>query len=303
MFTEFKVDKDYNNSRLDKWFKKNVLDIPQSLIQKIIRKKKIKLNNKKLQSSDRVKTGDLIKVYDLQKLNIKKKVFKKNKYNPSLKEKKKYEKFVLENNENFIILNKPAGIPVQGGTKSHKNIIDILKNTNYFRNGKPFIVHRIDKETSGVFMVAKNREYAQLFTSLFRLRKVHKTYLSIVYGKVSKNLNILKNNLIIYENNRKKIQNALTYIKVLKSNDLFSLLELKPITGRKHQLRKQLTEIGHPIVGDKKYYINKNKFNKNSSLLLHAHKIKFMINDVKFNFEANYEKNLEKFIRENFKSF
>ena len=77
MFTEFKVDKDYNNSRLDKWFKKNVLDIPQSLIQKIIRKKKIKLNNKKLQSSDRVKTGDLIKVYDLQKLNIKKKVFKK----------------------------------------------------------------------------------------------------------------------------------------------------------------------------------------------------------------------------------
>ena len=303
MFTEFKVDKDYNNSRLDKWFKKNVLDIPQSLIQKIIRKKKIKLNNKKLQSSDRVKTGDLIKVYDLQKLNIKKKVFKKNKYNPSLKEKKKYEKFVLEDNENFIVLNKPAGIPVQGGTKSHKNIIDILKNTNYFRNGKPFIVHRIDKETSGVFMVAKNREYAQLFTSLFRLRKVHKTYLSIVYGKVSKNLNILKNNLITYENNKKKIQNALTYIKVLKSNDLFSLVELKPITGRKHQLRKQLTEIGHPIVGDKKYYINKNKFNKNSSLLLHAHKIKFMINDVKFNFEANYEKNLEKFIRENFKSF
>ena len=85
MFTEFKVDKDYNNSRLDKWFKKNVLDIPQSLIQKIIRKKKIKLNNKKLQSADRVKTGDLIKVYDLQKLNIKKKVFKKNKYIPSLK--------------------------------------------------------------------------------------------------------------------------------------------------------------------------------------------------------------------------
>ena len=98
-------------------------------------------------------------------------------------------------------------------------------------------------------------------------------------------------------------KNALTYIKVLKSNDLFSLLELKPITGRKHQLRKQLTEIGHPIVGDKKYYINKNKFNKNSSLLLHAHKIKFMIKDVKFNFVANYEKNFEYFISKNFKSF
>ncbi len=178
-----------------------------------------------------------------------------------------------------------------------------MNKTKYFNNAKPFIIHRIDKETSGIFMVAKNREYAQLFTSLFRLRKIHKTYLSIVYGKVSKNLNILKSNLINYENNKKKIQSALTYIKVLKSNDLFSLVELKPITGRKHQLRKQLTEIGHPIVGDKKYYINKLKFNKSSSLLLHAYKVKFMINDIKFNFVATYEKNFEEFVKKNFKSF
>ncbi len=303
MFKEFKVDKDFNNSRLDKWFKKKVLDIPQSLIQKIIRKKKIKLNNKKLQSSDRIKTGDLIKVYDFDRLNVRKKEFKKKNYSPSSKEQKNYEKLILENNDNFIILNKPSGVPVQGGTKSYKNIIDIIKKTKHFEQSKPFIVHRIDKETSGILMVAKNREYAQLLTSLFRIRKVHKTYLSIVYGKVPKNLKVLKSNLINYENNKKKIQNALTYIRVLKSNDIFSFVELKPITGRKHQLRKQLTEIGHPIVGDKKYFINNIKLIKNTNLFLHAYKLKFMINQNKFNFVANYDNNFKKFFDENFKSF
>ena len=85
---------------------------------------------------------------------------------------------LLENNENFIVINKPAGIPVQSGTKSFKNIIDIFKNSKHFENSKPFIVHRLDKETSGVLIIAKNRKYAQLFTSLFRIRKIHKTYIS-----------------------------------------------------------------------------------------------------------------------------
>ena len=80
-------------------------------------------------------------------------------------------------------------IPVQSGTKSFKNIIDILKNTKYFKDARPFIVHRLDKETSGVLIVAKNREYAQLFTSLFRIRKIHKTYLAITYGEVPENIN------------------------------------------------------------------------------------------------------------------
>ena len=89
-----------------------------------------------------------------------------------------------QDNENFIIVNKPSGIAVQSGTKSFKNLIDILKNTIYFENSKPYIVHRLDKETSGILIIAKNREYAQLITSLFRIRKIHKTYHAIVNGKI-----------------------------------------------------------------------------------------------------------------------
>ena len=125
------------------------------------------------------------------------------KYLPKKKEIGAYDDYVIEDNENFIVINKPSGVPVQSGTKSFKNIIDILKNTKYFEDTKPFVVHRLDKETSGVMIVAKNREYAQLFTSLFRIRKMHKTYLAITHGEVKKDVKLLQDSLVTYEKNKK----------------------------------------------------------------------------------------------------
>jgi len=300
MFKKFIVDKDYHNSRLDKWFKQNVFNIPQSLIEKIIRKNKVKVNKRKTKTSYRVQFHDIIEIYGINKIKFKDRS-KKIKYKPSEKEKSKYGNFILENNNNFIIINKPSGIPVQAGTKSFKNIIDILKNTKYFKDARPFIVHRLDKETSGVLIVAKNREYAQLFTSLFRIRKIHKTYLAITYGEVPENINLLQDDLISYDNNKKVIQKAISHLKILKSNGQYSLLELNPITGRKHQLRKQLYNIGNPIIGDNKYFVKKhiNKI-RSKNLMLHAHKIKFMINNVKYNFKAKYNEEFEDFIKRKF---
>ena len=300
MFKKFIVDKDYHNSRLDKWFKQNVFDIPQSLIEKIIRKNKVKVNKKKTKTSYRVQFHDIIEIYGINKIKSNNRS-KKIKYKPSEKEKEKYGNFILENNNNFIIINKPSGIPVQAGTKSFKNIIDILKNTKYFKDAKPFVVHRLDKETSGVLIIAKNREYAQLFTSLFRIRKIHKTYLAITYGEVSENVNLLEDDLISYDNNKKIVQKAISHLKILKSNKEYSLLELNPITGRKHQLRKQLYNIGNPIIGDDKYFVKKhiNKI-RSKNLMLHAHKIKFMINNVKYNFKAKYNEDFEEFIKRKF---
>ena len=301
MFKKFIVNKDYHNTRFDRWFKHNVQDVPQSLIEKLIRKKKVKINKKKVKTSYRVQFNDIIELYGIDNLKLKPKS-KNNKYKPSEKEKDKYDKFIIENNDDFIVINKPAGIPVQGGTKSFRNIIDILKNTKYFENSKPFVVHRLDKETSGVMIVAKNREYAQLFTSLFRIRKIHKTYLAISYGEVKKDINLLQDNLTIYEKNKKVVQKAISHLKILKSNSNYSLLELKPITGRKHQIRKQLFNIGNSIVGDEKYsVIKKNKEYKFKNLMLHAYKIKFMINNIKYNFEAEYGNEFDQFIKKNFK--
>jgi 23S rRNA pseudouridine955/2504/2580 synthase len=294
----YTVDDDYNESRLDKWFKHKIINLPHSLIEKIIRQNKIKVNKRKIKSSYRLQKGDLIEIYDISKFkptDNKKKI----KYLPKKKEIGEYDDYVIENNENFIVINKPTGIPVQSGTKSFKNIIDILKNTKYFENSKPFIVHRLDKETSGVLIIAKNRKYAQLFTSLFRIRKIHKTYLSLVYGKVNKSIKVMKDDLIYYENNRKITQKAISNLKVIRSNEGYSYLELNPITGRKHQLRKQLLNIGCPIIGDDKYFLNNMKRIKNKNLMLHAYKIKFMINNVQYNFKAKYNEIFEDFLKKN----
>ncbi len=295
----YTVDKTYKNTRFDKWFKAKIIDIPQSLIEKILRQNKVKINRKKTKSSYRVKEGDIVEVFDLSKFKANNKV-KITKYKSSFKEINKYDNYILENNDNFVIINKPAGIPVQSGTKSFKNIIDILQDSKYFKNAKPFIVHRLDKETSGVMIIAKTREYAQLFTSLFRIRKIHKTYLAIIHGCLPKNTKILKDDLIYYDKGKKIIQKAITYLKFIKSSSKFSLVELNPITGRKHQLRKQLYNIGYPIIGDKKYFINTENYKKeykNDNLMLHAYKLKFMIKNVKYNFKANYNIKFENFLK------
>jgi 23S rRNA pseudouridine955/2504/2580 synthase len=302
MSLKVKVKQDYHNTRFDRWFKTNVIDLPQSLIQKILRLNKIKVNRKKVKTSYRVQSGDLVEIYDISKFKISDRP-KKIKYKPSRQEVDFYDDYILEDNNNFVVINKPRGIAVQAGTKSFKNIIDVLKDSKYFENTKPFIVHRLDKETSGVLIVAKNREYAQLFTSLFRIRKIHKTYIALTHGKISKDLKTLKDELISIDNGKKIIQKAISHLRLLKTSSNFSYVELNPITGRKHQLRKQLYNIGNPIVGDDKYFINRRADKikiKSKNLLLHAYKIKFMINNTQYNFKAEYDSEFENFLKKNF---
>jgi len=295
----FIVDDEYHETRFDKWFKQKVINLPHSLIERIIRQNKIKLNKKKVKSSYRLQSGDFIEIYDISKFKAKDKI-DKIKYKPKKKELSRYDDYIIENNENFIVINKPAGIPVQSGTKSFKNITDLLKNSKYFEGSKPFIVHRIDKETSGILIIAKNRKYAQLFTSLFRIRKIHKTYLALAYGKINKSVKSMRDDLIYYENKKKIIQKAISNIKIIKSNDELSYVELNPVTGRKHQLRKQLLNIGNPIIGDDKYFITNFRKIKTKNLMLHAYRIKFMINNVQYNFKAKYNNYFEQLLKEKF---
>tara|TARA_B100000401_G_scaffold377615_1_gene278298 strand:+ start:166 stop:1083 length:918 start_codon:yes stop_codon:yes gene_type:complete len=295
------VDTTCNDMRLDRWIRLTLGKIPQSLIEKYLRFGKIKLNKKKTKSSQKIKTSDVINFFDLNfKENF---VQKKTKFLPSKEIVKSNEDQIIENNEKFIVINKSSGISVQGGTKSKKNLVDIFAKSEIFNKTKPYSVHRLDKETSGVFIMAKTRESAQLLTSLFRLRRVHKTYLAICHGEISKNSGEWNDDLIRYDGNKKIIEKAKTIFRVIDKNSEASLVELKPITGRKHQLRKQLYAVGHSIFGDKKYKLL--KFNKglNKELMLHSYQIKFIINDIKHTYTAllpNYFKSLLKTKRLNF---
>jgi 23S rRNA pseudouridine955/2504/2580 synthase len=289
------VDSTCNDMRIDRWIRFKFGKIPQGLIEKYLRSGKIKLNKKKIKSSQKISTKDNIDLFNIEfKETI---VQKKIKFKPSKEVIKSNEDQIIDNNENFIVLNKSSGISVQGGTKSKKNLVDIFSKSEIFQGTKPFSVHRLDKDTSGVFIMAKNRESAQLLTSLFRLRKVHKTYLAICHGELVKDSGEWNDDLIRYDGEKKIIEKAKTLYKVLDKNSEASLVELKPITGRKHQLRKQLYALGQPIFGDIKYKLSNSTRGLNKNLMLHSYQIKFIINNVKHTYTAllpDYFKNLLK---------
>ncbi|MDA9683708.1 RNA pseudouridine synthase [Candidatus Pelagibacter sp.] len=296
------VDKSFNDMRIDRFIRNHLGKIPQGLIEKNLRNGKLKLNQKKVKSSQKVKTGDKLNIYNL---NFEEKIEQlKKKYNPSNEIIKENEDLIIENNDNFVVLNKQSGISVQGGTKSKKNIIDIFAKSNLFRDEKPYSVHRLDKDTSGVFIIAKNRETAQLLTSLFRLRKVYKTYLAICNGElILIDKGVIKDDLIRFENKKKIVEKAETKYEILDKNNNATFIQLKPITGRKHQLRKQLFNLGNSIIGDKKYNSTNNSKIVNKNLMLHSYEIKFKINEKKYTFRAtppDYFRNMLKTKRLNF---
>ena len=284
MKKSYTVDSTCNDMRIDRWTRLKIGKIPQGLIEKYLRSGKIKINKKKIKSSTKVKTNDIIIFFNLEfKETI---LQKKIKFEPSKEIIKSNEDQIIDNNENFIVLNKSSGISVQGGTKSKKNLVDIFAKSEIFQGTKPYSVHRLDKDTSGVFIMAKTRESAQLLTSLFRLRKVHKTYLAICHGELDKDSGEWNNDLVRFDGEKKIIEKAKTIYKVLDKNSEASLVELKPITGRKHQLRKQLYALGQPIFGDIKYKLSNSTRGLNKNLMLHSYQIKFIINDVKHTYTA-----------------
>ena len=298
------VDSTCNDMRLDRWLRLKIGKIPQGLVEKNLRKGKIKVNKKKVKGSFKVKTKDEINIFNIEfKETIQQ---KKIKFLPSKEIVKSNEDQIIDNNDNFVVINKASGISVQGGTKSKKNLVDIFAKSEIFEGTKPYSVHRLDKDTSGVFIMAKNRESAQLLTSLFRLRKVHKTYLAICQGEINKKSGVWDDDLIRYDGDKKIIEKAKTIFTVIDKNSEASLLELKPITGRKHQLRKQLYAIGNPIFGDTKYKLSNSNKGINKNLMLHSYQIKFMINNKKYKYTAllpEYFKKLLKVKRLQFKDF
>ena len=284
MKKSYTVDSTCNDMRIDRWTRLKIGKIPQGLIEKYLRSGKIKINKKKIKSSTKVKTNDIVNFFNLDfKETI---IQKKIKFEPSKEIIKSNEDQIIDNNENFVVLNKSSGISVQGGTKSKKNLVDIFAKSEIFQGTKPYSVHRLDKDTSGVFVMAKTRESAQLLTSLFRLRKVHKTYLAICHGELNKDTGEWNDDLIRYDGDKKIVEKAKTIFKVLDKNSEASLVELKPITGRKHQLRKQLYALGQPIFGDIKYKLSNSSRGLNKNLMLHSYQIKFIIDDVKHTYTA-----------------
>ena len=196
-------------------------------------------------------------------------------------DKKKLLDSIIYENKEFFVINKPSGIASQGGTGITKSIDTLVNFARPEFNGNLRLTHRIDKDTSGLLVIAKNYDAANKITELFKLRKVNKVYRALVYGNFSKNNKVgIIDTPIIDKNGDEKP--AITEYKVIdEAYNLVSLVELSPKTGRTHQLRIHLANVEHSIVGDFKYGNNNQFVNLKQSLdieiprflFLHAYSI------------------------------
>ncbi|GHV74805.1 hypothetical protein AGMMS49940_21070 [Spirochaetia bacterium] len=180
---------------------------------------------------------------------------------------------ILFENDHCIVLNKPAGLAVQGGEGVGVSL-DSLLAAEYVK--RPLLVHRLDRDTSGVILVAKSKEAAALFSGIFARREVQKQYLAICAGRPEPASGTIETELEV-RGSRKAAQRAVTFYKCLSAGE-FSLLELELGTGRMHQIRRHLASIGNPILGDDKYGdfpLNKRLHKEQGlrRLLLHASRL------------------------------
>ncbi|MFL2661150.1 MAG: pseudouridine synthase [Alphaproteobacteria bacterium] len=263
---EWIVKDDFNKERIDYWLKKNIPNISYPILCKFIRKGIVRINGKRTKNSHILNTGDIVKFS--RQINIDSPKIIKGNYD------KKFSGFIqsliLYKNEEIIALNKPSGLAVQGGSKVKLNLDLMLDSLKFKLKERPRLVHRLDKQTSGLMIIARTLKASKFYADLFKKRLIEKKYLAIVSGKIKeKNGNITSQ---IYIND--KAFNASTFFKVLDIKQNFTFLILKPITGRKHQIRNHLNSIGNPIYGETKFK-NFNNFKLNNNFHLHSYSLNF----------------------------
>jgi len=284
----FNIDNDTAEQRIDKFLKRQFMSLSQSFIEKNLRKKNILLNNHAAKSNYIVKIGDKIKIKNFSEEIYSK--FQKKKITTNINQSLKYnfDKSILYESDNFLVIDKWSGIATQGGTNIVMSIDTIIKNISPNYN----LVHRLDKETSGLLIIAKNLRYTKLFGQLFKSQKIKKTYLALCDGKPKLEESFV--DLLIDSSDKGKIIKTKTFYKVLSYNKKTSLIKFEPKTGKKHQLRIVAKNLGCPIVGDLKY--NLNKIQQKENLKLNAFKLQFNIVDAEFNIQSELPKDFTNYL-------
>jgi 23S rRNA pseudouridine955/2504/2580 synthase len=275
--------------RIDRWLKANFPSLPHGLMQKLLRTGQIRVNGGRVKPDTRLETGDEVKVRRLADFAETGGAGGKG---PSLHaplgvskaDRNFIESIILFEDDELLVLNKPYGIAVQGGTKTKRHIDGMLAGMEDRFGGRPRLVHRLDRDTSGVLLVAKTREAAGRLGRLFQTRSVQKIYWALVkgipkppQGKIDAAL--VKASGPDGDRVRKAMageqdlaQSAVTHYSVVdRVSTKFAWVSLKPVTGRQHQLRAHMAMIGTPIVGDQKYEGDKDLPVEGLEMKLHLH--------------------------------
>ena len=281
--------------RLDRWFRVHFPEVGYTYLQKLLRSGQVRVDSKRAQANDRLTAGMEIRVPAIVRQPKKTGTGLKAPLGVSKGDRDTIEKMIIYEDDYVLVLNKPFGLAVQGGTGTKKHIDGMLEGmADRFGGERPRLVHRIDRDTTGVLLVAKTREAAAKLGKTFQSRSAGKTYWALVIGVPKPAQGKIEAALVKAsgpdgDRVRKSLpgeqaiaMHATTHYSVIDQvGRKAAWVSLKPVTGRQHQLRAHMHLIGHPIAGDNKYEGDKNMPAENMDMKLHLHARRLIIDHPK----------------------
>ena len=254
------VSKNEDGIRLDRWFKRFHPAMPHGRLEKLLRTGQVRIDGSRAKANTRVFEGQVIRVPPIfDKIGA----FPKEKSSIKFQEEdvERLKKNVLHMDRHVLVINKPSGLAVQGGSKTSKHLDGMLDTLSFDSNERPRLVHRLDKDTSGVLILARSRKSAKMLSEGFRSKIARKVYWAIVMGvprpsvgridiSLAKIAGVGGEKVRAAEDGKRAITN---YRVVENAGRKAAWLSLEPLTGRTHQLRVHCNELGTPILGDGKY--------------------------------------------------
>ncbi|MFN3743529.1 MAG: RluA family pseudouridine synthase [Hyphomicrobiaceae bacterium] len=260
-----KVTRDEAGMRLDRWFRVHFPDVGHVYLQKLLRTGQVRVDSRRVEANARLEAGAEVRVPRVVR-QPPRPAEKKAAPPASKADRDLIESCILFEDEDILVLNKPFGIAVQGGTGTRRHIDGILAGMSDRFGDRPRLVHRLDRDTTGVLLVAKKRDIAAKLGRTFQTRAAAKTYWALVKGVPSPRQGRIAAALVKAsgpEGDRVRkaeageqdvAMHATTHYAVIdRVANRAAWVSLKPVTGRQHQLRAHMALIGHPIIGDNKY--------------------------------------------------